>query len=83
MYDPDDWFEGYMMHEMMNESSGGGLNSDRDILACIILVVIAFVLFVLVISAMGDLEDIPGFVVASLWIGICVFVGSIGSLFRR
>lgn len=83
MSDHDDWFEGYMKYEMMNESSGGSSSGGSDFVGCVIVVIVSVVLFALVIYVLGDIEDIPGFIIAGLWFGICVFVGSVGSMFRK
>ena len=83
MSDHNDWFEGFMKYEMMNESSDTGSGGGGNFIGCVIVVIVSVVLFALTIYALGDIEDIPGFVIAGLWIGICVFVGSVGSMFRK
>lgn len=84
MSDHDDWFEGFMRYEMLNEAydTGSG-GSGSNFIAFIIVVVVAVVLFALIIYALGDIEDIPDFIIAGLWFGICFFVGGIGSMFRK
>ncbi len=83
MSDHDDWFEGYMKYEMMNESSGGGAGSLPSG-GAIFGIVVAICIGIIVLAVLFGVE-IPGAVIEFFLqiIGAVGFFAFLGFVFKK
>ena len=78
MSDHDDWFEGYMKYEMMNESSGGGnagLPSGGAIFGVVVAICIGFIVLAVLLGVEISGAVIEFFLQIIGTVGFFVFLG--------